>query len=77
MEHIHETKELIPGAFFVDRTECEACELEDEAARLETKDREESSFMNKEELLCDYCGALMGYAYANDLNGSRFYCLSH
>ena len=38
------------------------------------KGREEDMFENAEDLNCDKCGKIIGKVYANDLNGSRFYC---
>jgi hypothetical protein len=45
-------------------------------AELAAKELEQANrFKNLEHLNCDECGNCFGMCYANDLNGSRFYCL--
>lgn len=62
-----------PVVIVRDETEEEALKREEDKTL--NKQREVDMEANSEPLYCDGCGGLMGYTYANDLNGSRFYCL--
>lgn len=55
---------------------CAIHEEEENNKRIEAEKREEERIEGSEELLCDKCGASMGFVDSFDLNGSRFYCPS-
>lgn len=74
MEHTNHKRTTTAFGWFETIGDCPACKEKAEENNRVSVDREDYMQANTEDLICDNCGATIGRVYANDLNGSRFYC---
>lgn len=79
-KHTHqEIKHTFKGGFSIailETEDCIGCMLEEAEKLTEEKKREQRFIEMSDVLSCDKCGKDIGYAYEDDLNGSRFYCIN-